>query len=43
MLIDAPDYDYDKEDDKKTNNNTKSVKLTEQNADELMEQLKQYQ
>ncbi|HAY3504273.1 TPA: hypothetical protein JRX02_002899 [Elizabethkingia anophelis] len=43
MLIDAPDYDYDKDDEKKTNNNTKSIKLTEQNADELMEQLKQYQ
>jgi len=40
MIIDAPDYDSDK---KEKTNNGKSIKLTEQNSDDVMEMLKKYQ
>lgn len=40
MLIDAPSYDSDKEEN---TNKGKSIKLTEQNSDDIMEMLKKYQ
>ncbi|MDR4892274.1 MULTISPECIES: hypothetical protein [unclassified Chryseobacterium] len=42
MLIDAPKYESkdDNDDDKKSN--TKSVKMTEQNSEDLIAQLQQY-
>ncbi len=40
MLIDAPKYESKDEKDQK--NNSKSVKMTEQNSEDLIAQLQQY-
>lgn len=40
MLIDAPDYDSDNKEEK---TDKKSIKLTEQNSESIMEMLKKYQ
>lgn len=40
MLIDAPKYES--KDDKNQKSNTKSVKMTEQNSEDLIAQLQQY-
>lgn len=40
MLIDAPSYESKDEKDKK--NNSKSVKMTEQNSEDLIAQLQQF-
>ncbi|MFP3835356.1 hypothetical protein [Chryseobacterium sp. SIMBA_028] len=40
MLIDAPSYES--KDEKDTKNNTKSVKMTEQNSEDLIAQLQQF-
>lgn len=40
MLIDAPSYESKEEKDK--NSNTKSIKMTEENAEDLIAQLQAY-
>lgn len=42
MLIDAPKYESKDENENEQNSNTKSVKMTEQNSEDLIAQLQQY-
>lgn len=42
MLIDAPKYESKDEKGNNKNTNTKSVKMTEQNSEDLIAQLQQY-
>lgn len=42
MLIDAPKYESKDEKGNNQNSNTKSVKMTEQNSEDLIAQLQQY-
>lgn len=42
MLIDAPKYESKDEKGNDQNSNTKSVKMTEQNSEDLIAQLQQY-
>lgn len=42
MLIDAPKYESKDEKGNNQNSNTKSIKMTEQNSEDLIAQLQQY-